>query len=85
MCSGQGQTLQRGIAGLVKLCEEMTGTGASGRHVQCWDDALTFAKKHQDIYLEAYTTHYMGHVAKQYGYAYQLHCCFIKNKCPNNG
>lgn len=45
----------------------MGGPVNSGRNVQCWDEALTLAKKHNDIFLEGMATKCIGGVAKQYG------------------
>lgn len=64
---GHGDTFLEIIADLVWSCHKLEGAATSGRNIQCWDEALTQAKSHQDIYLEAVTTHHMGTVAKQYG------------------
>lgn len=48
----------------------MGGSSNSGRNIQYWDEALTAARSHGDLYLEALTTKSLGIVAiMEYAYA----------------
>ena len=63
--SGDSQTCH--VAGLVLCCKIIGGPESSQRSMQCWAEALTEAKRHQDIYLEADVTERMGDAAKEHG------------------
>ena len=57
-------------SGIVVSCIPMGGPANSGRNVRYWDQALTAARSHGDLYLEALTIKNMGIAAMQeYGYA----------------
>ena len=56
------------VSGLVVSCLPMGGAFNSGRNIQYWDQALTAARSHGDLYLEALTTKNLGIVASmEYG------------------
>ena len=65
----------------------MGGPCDSGRNVKYWDQALTAARRHGDLYLEALTTKNMGIVAMmEYGYAativeVQARSCATSTNC----
>ena len=47
-------------------CLTKGGEETSQRNLQCWEEALTEARRHKDILLEADTSYEMGNVAKKY-------------------
>ena len=60
------------LAGIAVSCLPLGGPSSSSRNIKYWDEALTAARKHHDIYLEGLTTKNMGIVPLlNYGYA---HC-----------